>query len=121
MKHLLLSTTLLGAALATPARAQNPPAAARPAQVQYCSLLATQGLSIPSSKMEVRLDYGRGEGLSEALAAQLKQQAEMVSSFTTIVDALNYLGTQGWEYLGFNSILIRGDYVHRYMLRRPIK
>ena len=121
MKHLLLFAALLGPALATPARAQTPPAAARPAPVQYCSLLATQGLSIPTSKMQLQLDYGKGEGLSESLAAQLKEQAAMVGSFTAIVDALNYLGTQGWEYLGFNSILIRGDYVHRYMLRRSIR
>ena len=121
MKHLLLLAALLGTALATPARAQTPPPAARSAPVQYCSLLATQGLTMPSGKMELRLDYGKGEGLSDALAAQMKEQAGMVSTFTTIVDALNYLGTQGWEYLGFNSVLLRGDYLHRYMLRRPVK
>ncbi|MBO2010908.1 hypothetical protein [Hymenobacter negativus] len=118
MKHLFLFAALLGPALVTPARAQAP--AARPAPVQYCSLLATQGLSIPTSKMELKLDYGKGEGLSETLAAQMKEQAATVGGFTAIVDALNYLGTQGWEYLGFNSVLIRGDYVHRYMLRRAI-
>ena len=121
MKHLLMLAALLGPALTTPVWAQTAPPAARPALVQYCSLLATQGLSIPTNRMELRLDYGKGEGLSDALAAQLEEQAGMVGSFTTIVDALNYLGTQGWEYLGFNSILIRGDYVHRYMLRRPIR
>lgn len=119
MKHLFL-LALLSATISRPAISwAQTPAAAPARQVQYCSLLATQTGS--STTMAVRLDYGQGVGLPTPLAAQVKEEADYVRTLNTIPDALNYLGLKGWEYLGFTSILLQGNYQHRYMLRRPIK
>ena len=119
MKYLLL-LALLSASLSCPvaSRAQAP-ATAPAHQVQYACLLAKQ--SGYGTAMSLQLDYGEGIGLPAPLAAQMKEEATYVRTLTAIPDALNYLGLKGWEYLGFNSILLHGDYQHRYMLRRLIK
>jgi hypothetical protein len=119
MKHLLLLALLLtSCAFTACCWAQTPTSASTP-QSQYCSLLAMQ--EGYQSNMKMQLDYGQGIGLSKEMAARMKEQADYVHSLNTIVDALNYLGVQGWEYLGFNSILLHGNYVHRYMLQRPVR
>ena len=119
MKYLLLLALLSASTICSVASRAQAPATAPAHQVQYCSLLAKQ--SGYGSAMALQLDYGEGIGLPAPLVAQMKEEAAYVHTLTAIPDALNYLGLKGWEYLDFNSILLHGDYQHRYMLRRPIK
>ncbi|MEZ2336027.1 hypothetical protein AB6735_10350 [Mucilaginibacter sp. RCC_168] len=58
-----------------------------PLNEKYCTLTATKHAF--SSKVDIEIDFGQETGY--------EKETEIVKEFTSIVDALNYLATKGWE------------------------
>lgn len=111
MKHLLLATGLL---LAQGARAQStaPAPATQPAHYQY-GLLYQAGNTW-------QLDYGQ-DAKPAVVAADLREDNAAIAKLKSVVAALNYLDSRGWEYV--NSTSYSGTtYSGRtdYLLRRRL-
>ncbi|SDQ01546.1 hypothetical protein SAMN05428975_5867 [Mucilaginibacter sp. OK268] len=54
---------------------------------KYCKLTTTKHSF--SSKVDIEIDFGQESGH--------EKDEETVKTFTSVVDAFNYLATQGWE------------------------
>ena len=115
---------LLLAVASVPASAQTIPTASPNAvtQSQYCILVNTGAYY---SNSDVRLDYG--QNIKNAVVdPQLVQADAAVRKLGTVVAALNYMSSLGWECLGINTLTSRvnqatGGYADAqtgYLLRR---
>lgn len=60
---------------------------------QYCEVVATGRLF--SKKVTIDIDYGEARSIWKD--NRLKDEGGTVKKFNTVVDALNYLGKQGWK------------------------
>jgi hypothetical protein len=71
---------------------------------QYCQLIATQ--RILSNKVTIDIDFG--EEQSFWLDNRLKTYDGKIKKFNTIIDAMNYMGKDGWIFINAYPVRI-GD------------
>jgi hypothetical protein len=135
MKYLFASLLLAGTLAASTAAAQAPNSAVRtgpiePVRYEFCELMRTG--TVPSGKPEkeksgdIYVDFGYGYeklGGSE----QVMREAGKIQVFATSISALNYMGSLGWEIVQIleepasaKGASTSGNFVYRYMLRRPL-
>ncbi|MEO6149588.1 MAG: hypothetical protein ABIN95_07520 [Mucilaginibacter sp.] len=62
---------------------------------QYCMVIATPKFF--SSKVTIEVDYGQPTKFFSD--QRLKDESGKVMSFNTTIDALNYMGSQGWLFV----------------------
>ncbi len=67
---------------------------------QYCELVAQN--RILSRKVNIDVDYGDERKLFRDY--RLKDESGRLKKFNTVVDALNYMGQQGWKLV--NAFLV---------------
>jgi uncharacterized protein YoxC len=81
---------------------------------RYCMVSAIGKLL--SSKVTISVDFG--ESLSLWKDNRIKDEITgKVKNFNSVIDALNYMGSQGWKYV--NSLLLgNGPYVYQYIFRK---
>lgn len=66
-----------------------------------------------SSKTEASIDFGKGEEM-------LKDDKGKSIRFSSPVDALNYLNTQGWELVDTHIKIYSGDSYTYYVMKRKL-
>ncbi|QIX62279.1 hypothetical protein HER32_14270 [Hymenobacter sp. BT18] len=117
MKKILLAALFSVATLAA-AQAQTPaPAAPSVARTEeYCMMMATQKLM--STKVIITMDYGQERKFFSD--ARYKDAEGKVQAFNSVIDALNYMNGQGWEFVNAYVITVGGQNVYHYVLRRRI-
>lgn len=108
-------TLLLGAGLAfaspTPQPCQNPVTQTVQTE-EYCRLVVN---AVPFSNREsVALDYSQKFPSQINLAAEAKK----IQAFGSLMDALNYMGSKGWELVTSYSITASQQH---YLLRRKVR
>lgn len=62
---------------------------------QYCQVLATPRLL--SNKVTIDIDFGDEKGFWQD--NRLKTDGGKIKKFNTIVDAMNYMGREGWIFI----------------------
>lgn len=60
---------------------------------QYCEVVASQ--RILSNKVTIDIDYGEARGLFQT--NKVKDDSGKSKKFNTVIDALNFLGKDGWK------------------------
>lgn len=82
---------------------------------QYCAVIATPRLL--SSKVTIDIDYG--ESRSVWKDNRLKTEEGRVKKFNTVVDALNYMGNNGWQLVNaFPVSTGTNTFVYNYVFRK---
>jgi hypothetical protein len=87
----------------------------------YCELVGSQ--KFLSTKWNVHADYGQAASFKDrlkgsTLALAFSKSKEGVT-FNSMVDALNYFGAQGWEFVQAYVIPLKDGNELRWILRRP--
>jgi len=82
---------------------------------QYCELLATQKLF--SSKVTITIDFG--DKINYWRDNRVKDSLGQVINFNSVVDAMNYMGKQGWK-LETALLLGNGPYVYHYIFKKTV-
>lgn len=75
---------------------------------QYCQLIATQRLL--SNKVTIDIDFGEEKGFWRD--TRLKTYDGNIKKFNTIIDAMNYMGKDGWIFI--NAYPVRIGESERY-------
>lgn len=75
---------------------------------QYCQLIATQKLF--SNKVTIDIDFGEEKSIWQD--NRLKNDNGTIKKFNTIIDAMNYMGKQGWIFI--NAYPVRFGDIDRY-------
>lgn len=86
---------------------------------QYCMILATS--KFLSSKVNITVDFGQETKLFSFKDNRLKDDEGKIIAFNSVIDALNYMATQGWLFVNAYCITVSGQNVYHYVMRKPIE
>src|SRR6188768_3785976 len=81
----------------------------------YCELIGTQKLL--SMKVTITIDFGEAKSIWKD--NRLKDEITgKVQVFNSMVDALNYMGEDGWEFVQAYIVTIGQQNVYHWLLKR---
>jgi len=81
---------------------------------QYCQVIATPGLL--SNKVTIDIDFG--EEKSVWRDSRLKDCDGKIKKFNTIIDALNYMGRQGWIFINAYPVTIGQNTIFHFAFKK---
>ena len=81
---------------------------------QYCQVVATSKLL--SNKVTIDVDYG--EERSFWKDHRLKDEDGRFKKFNSVIDAINYLGKQGWKLVNAFPITDGGSPRYHYVFKK---
>lgn len=85
------------------------------APARYCLMLATS-TSLLSRKVSISVDYG--EEASFLADQRVRDSAGRVAKFNSVIDAMNYLSSQGWVFVDAYAISTGGSHVYHFLFKR---
>ncbi len=82
---------------------------------QYCAVVASPRLL--SSKVTINIDYGESRNVWKD--NRLKTEEGKVKKFNTVIDALNYMGSNGWQLVNAFPVSTGSNaFVYNYVFRK---
>jgi len=112
LKHLVLALFLAPVALPALAQTTPAPAPATAGQYQYCNLISGGNTGRYAS-----LDYGQ-RPKHTAPNPEMEALEAKVKDLDSVILALNYLTSHGWEYVDVTSLSPGNGATIYYLLRR---
>lgn len=73
-----------------------------------------------SKKVDITVDFGQEVKLFSFKDQRLKDDAGKVLAFNSVIDALNYMAKQGWEFVNAYAITINSQNVYNYVLKKRL-
>jgi len=83
----------------------------------YCELVGTGKLM--SSKVNVQADFGQKTSVWKGVG-YIKGEDGKAISFNSMVDAMNYFGNQGWEFVQAYVVTANNQNVYRWLLKKEV-
>lgn len=83
----------------------------------YCELIAT-GKSL-SNKIKVRVDYGQETSFWKGISYMKDENGKNIE-FNSMVDAMNYLGKQGWKFVQAYVVTDGRQNVCHWLLQKEV-
>jgi hypothetical protein len=116
MKLAILTTTLfLLCCIANSAFSQPKSDTASTSKYVYCELVGIPKLL--SLKVNVSVDYGDERYLFKDTRMRDEQTGKL-TSFNSMVDALNYMGSKDWEFVQAYVVFNGSTNVYRWLLKK---
>ena len=81
---------------------------------QYCQIIVTPGLF--SNRVTIDIDFG--EEKSIWIDSRLKTYDGRIKKFNTIVDALNYMGKEGWLFINAYPVRIGSSEIYHFAFKK---
>jgi hypothetical protein len=81
---------------------------------QYCQVIATPRLL--SNKVTIDIDFG--EEKSFWRDTRLKTDAGKIKKFNTIIDAINYMGREGWTFINAFPVRIGETEIYHFAFKK---
>lgn len=82
-------------------------------------IVATE--KVLSSKINIIVDFGQETHLLDFKDNRLRNEAGKPIAFNSVIDALNYMATQGWEFVNAYALSDgSGGKVLNYVMRRRL-
>jgi hypothetical protein len=85
---------------------------------EYCMLIGTAQLF--SSRVKITVDFGEETSFWDG-KEYLKDKSGNVKDFNSLVDALNYMNSLGWEFISAYPMTSGQGSCYHYLMRRKIK
>jgi hypothetical protein len=85
---------------------------------QYCRLVAINKLF--SNKVNIDIDFGDERKFFSDTRIR-DEETGRVKKFNTVVDALNYLGSQGWVLVNAFPVSDGSSYTYHYYFRKQFR
>lgn len=82
-------------------------------QTKYCLLLATGKLF--TNDVDIRIDYGQDATFFED--TKIRDENGRIIKFNSVMDALNYMDSLGWEFINAYDATIGNQNVYHYLLK----
>lgn len=88
-----------------------------PSKFTYCEIVGTQ--KFLSQKVIVQIDYGQEMKFFSRNNFMLDPLTGKPISFNSMVDALNYMGQDGWEFVQAYAVTVGNSNVYHWLLKKP--
>lgn len=106
MKKLLFAIALLFATLSM--NAEN---------FIYCELVGTA--KFMSNKVRVQVDYGQESSFWKGISYMKDENGKKIE-FNSMVDAMNYFGKQGWEFVQAYTVTMNNQNVYHWLMKKSV-
>lgn len=106
IKKLLLITVFCFAIIGLRAQDDN-------ATYIYCEIVGTQRFM--SNKVTIELDYGQAKKFGER--QRLRGEDGKPVIFNSMVDAMNWMGSKGWEFCQAYVVTYQNQNIYRWLLK----
>jgi|1048.fasta_scaffold34133_1 hypothetical protein len=117
MKKILLTFfVLLGFVCSNESLAQSEVDSSLVSKYVYCEIVGTQKLF--STKITVSVDFGQEKDYFYRDSRLRDEQTGKVHTFNSMVDALNFMGSSGWEFVQAYTVTIGQQNVYHYLLKK---
>ena len=87
------------------------------AKEEYCMVLAKSKLL--STKVNIEVDFGQAWSFWKDKRS-LKDANGKKLNFNSVIDALNYMSSEGWEFVNAYAIETDGQNVYHYVMKRNL-
>jgi hypothetical protein len=84
--------------------------------VDYIQIVGTSKLM--SNKVTIEIDFGQENKYWSAKDTQVKDENGKLVVFNSMIDALNFLSKNGYEFVDAYTITISNQNVYHYMLKK---
>lgn len=81
---------------------------------QYCELVGVA--KFLSYKVTVQVDFGDRQSMFDD--QRIKDEQGKAASFNSMVDAMNYMGDEGWEFVQAYTVSAGNQNVYHWLLKR---
>jgi hypothetical protein len=81
---------------------------------QYCQVIAKPRLL--SNKVTIDIDFGDEKSFWRD--TRLKTEAGKIRKFNTIIDALNYMGREGWVFINAFTVRIGDEETYHFAFKK---
>ena len=81
---------------------------------QYCQVIATPRLL--SNKVTIDIDFG--EEKSYWRDTRLKSYDGKLKKFNTVIDALNFMGKEGWKFINAYSVSMVNTVIYHFAFKK---
>lgn len=113
MKQIVIFFSLLVMFTSSKLNAQTTPEE----KVIHCEIVGYKFLG----KMTVEIDMGQSTGVLGLNTSYITDENGKAKKFNSIIDALNFLGDNGWEFVQAYTIVINSVPETHYVLRQRIE
>lgn len=86
-------------------------------EIKYCELVG-QAKFLSLTKIKVFVDYGQDFSWKQQT---IKNTAGKNAAFNSMMEALNFMDANGWEYVNNYLINNNGDLIYKFLLRKKEK
>ncbi len=83
---------------------------------EYIEIVGTGKLL--STKLTIEIDFGQVDKLFETNDTQLKDSAGKRIVFNSMIDALNFMSNNGYEFVQAYALTISNQNIYYYLMRR---
>lgn len=83
----------------------------------YCGLVGTTKLM--SNKVKVQVDYGQETSFWKGISYMKDENGKNIE-FNSMVDAMNYFGKQGWEFVQAYAVTMGNQNVYHWLLKKEV-
>lgn len=83
----------------------------------YCELVGTGKML--SNKVKVQVDYGQETSFWKGISYMKDENGKNVE-FNSMVDAMNYFGKQGWEFVQAYTVTTGNQNVYHWLLKKEV-
>ncbi|HEX5172087.1 MAG TPA: hypothetical protein VFW11_23075 [Cyclobacteriaceae bacterium] len=81
----------------------------------YCEILGTE--KFLSTKVTITVDFG--QKMKFFADNRMRDETGKPIVFNSMIDALNFMGKQGWEFAQAYAITISNQNVYHYLMKKP--
>ena len=81
---------------------------------QYCQVIATPRLL--SNKVTIDIDFGDEKGFWRD--TRIKTDAGKLKKFNTVIDALNYMGREGWIFINAYPVRMGETEIYHFAFKK---
>jgi hypothetical protein len=81
---------------------------------QYCQIIATPRLL--SNKVTIDIDFGEEKSIWRD--NRLKTYDGKLRKFNTVIDALNYMGKDGWIFINAYPVSLGGTVIYHFAFKK---
>lgn len=84
----------------------------------YCELVGTG--KFLSNKVNVQVDFGQATSFWKGVG-YLKDDKGKAITFNSMVDAMNYMGREGWEFVQAYVVTTSNQNVYHWLLKQEVE
>lgn len=84
--------------------------------VEYVQIVGTEKLL--SNKLTIEIDFGQEDKFFSAKDTQLKDKEGKLQVFNSMIDALNFMSENGYDFVTAYIVTVSNQNVYHYLLKK---